>query len=133
ATSDASGQNRAGIVDVETGAVRWYSPEGVEELSLRSSKTGKWRVTSRSEDAQARPILYDVETGKARDLKLPAGFALGAQFFANDAKLLINYSTDVTRPALVAYDLATDTAETLIEPEYGSIDRKVFVNAEHVW
>src|SRR5207248_5746293 len=77
--------------------------------------------------------LYDVETGRARDLVLPAGFALGAQFFANDTKLLINYSTDVTRTALVGYDLATDTLETLIEPEYGSIDRRVFVNAEHVW
>ena len=31
ATSDASGQNRAGIVDIETGEVRWYSPEGTEE------------------------------------------------------------------------------------------------------
>ena len=29
-TSDASGQNRAGTVDIETGAVRWYSPEGIE-------------------------------------------------------------------------------------------------------
>ena len=133
ATSDASGQNRAGIVDVETGEVRWYSPEGIEEHALRFSKSGDYLVTIRNEDSQVRPILYDVKTGKPRELKLPAGFALGAQFFANDAKLLINYSTDVTRSALVAYDLATDTIETLVEPEYGSIDRSVFVNAEHVW
>ena len=133
ATSDASGQNRAGIVDIQTGDVRWYSPEGIEEHALRFSKSGRWLVTIRNEESQVRPILYDVETGKARDLVLPAGFALGAQFFANDTKLLINYSTDVTRTALVAYDLATETAETLIEPEYGSIDRKVFVKAEHVW
>jgi len=133
ATSDASGQNRAGIVDSQTGDVRWYSPDGVEEHALRFSKNGKWLVTIRNEESEVRPILYDVETGRARDLVLPAGFALGAQFFANDTKLLINYSTDVTRTALVGYDLATDTLETLIEPEYGSIDRKVFVNAEHVW
>src|SRR5256886_1064788 len=133
ATSDASGQNRAGIVDIETGDVRWYSPEGIEEHALRFSKNGKWLVTIRNQKSEVRPILYDVDTGKARDLVLPAGFALGAQFFANDTKLLINYSTDVTRPALVAYDLATDTAETLIEPEYGSIEPKVFVSAEHVW
>ena len=133
ATSDASGQNRAGIVDAQTGAVRWYSPERIEEHALRFSKNGKWLVTIRNEESQVRPILYDVDSGKARDLKLPAGFALGAQFFANDTKLLINCSTDVTRSALVAYDLATDVAETLIEPEYGSIERTVFVNAEHVW
>ena len=133
ATSDASGQNRAGIVDIETGDVRWYSPEGTEEHALRFSKNGKWLVTIRNEESQVRPILYDVETGEARDLVLPAGFAQGAQFFANDTKLLLNYSTDVTRTALVAYDLATATSETLIEPEYGSIDQKVFVNADHIW
>jgi dipeptidyl aminopeptidase/acylaminoacyl peptidase len=133
ATSDASGQNRAGTVDIETGEVRWYSPEGIEEHALRFSRNGEWIVTIRNHESEVRPILYDVESGEARELKLPAGFALGAQFFANDTKLLITYSTDVTRSALVAYDLATDTAETLVEPEYGSIGRKVFVNAEHVW
>ncbi|MGH2471400.1 MAG: S9 family peptidase [Candidatus Limnocylindria bacterium] len=133
ATSDASGQNRAGIVDIETGEVRWYSPEGIEEHALRFSRSGNWLVTIRNEESQVRPILYDVETGAARELKLPAGFALGAQFFADDTLLLINYSTDVTRSALVAYDLATDTAAPLIEPEYGSIGPKVFVNAEHIW
>lgn len=133
ATSDASGQNRAGVVDIQTGQTRWYSPEGVEEHALRFSKNGKWLITIRNEESQVRPILYDVDSGKARELELPAGFALGAQFFANDTKLLINYSTDVTRSALVAYDLASDRAETLIDPEYGTIDRGVFVNAEHVW
>src|SRR2546427_7766600 len=133
ATSDASGQNRAGTVDIETGEVRWYSPDGIEAHALRFSKSGKWLVTIRNEESQVRPILYEVDSGTARELKLPAGFALGAQFFANDTKLLINYSTDVTRSALVAYDLATGTAEALLEPEYGSIDRKVFVNAEHIW
>src|SRR5207244_5495081 len=78
-------------------------------------------------------ILYAETTWQTSDLGLPGGSAQGAQFFANDTKLLLNYSTDVRRTALVAYDLATDTSETLIEPEYGSIDQKVFVNAEHVW
>ena len=133
ATSDASGQNRAGIVDIETGETRWYSPEGIEEHALRFSKDGKWLVTIRNQDSEVRPILYDVETRRPRELELPAGFALGAQFFARDTKILLNYSTDITRTALVAYDLATDTYESLIEPEYGSIDRRIFVNAEHVW
>jgi dipeptidyl aminopeptidase/acylaminoacyl peptidase len=132
-TSDASGQNRAGILDIETGEVRWYSPEGVEEHALRFSKDGTRLVAIRNQESQVRPIVYDVASGAARDLRLPAGFALGAQFFASDTKLLITYSTDVTRSALVAYDLATDTAETLLEPAYGSISPDIFVNAEHVW
>ena len=132
-TSDASGQNRAGVLDIESGDVRWYSPEGVEEHALRFSRNGRWLVAIRNHESQVRPVLYDVETGKSRDLRLPAGFALGAQFFAEDRKILINYSTDVTRGALVAYDLASDAVETLLEPEYGSIDQELFVRAEHVW
>jgi dipeptidyl aminopeptidase/acylaminoacyl peptidase len=132
-TSDASGQNRAGVLDLESGQVWWYSPEAVEEHAVRFSKDGKWLTTIRNEESQLRPIVYEVESGKMQELELPAGFALDAQFFADDTKLLVNYSTDVTRSALVAYDLATGTYETLLEPEYGSIDPSVFVSAAHVW
>jgi dipeptidyl aminopeptidase/acylaminoacyl peptidase len=132
-TSDASGENRAGVLDIASGDVRWYSPAGVEEHALRFSRNGDWLVTLRNQDAQVRPVLYDVTSGRARELALPAGFALGAQFFADDTKLLVTYSTDVARQTLVAYDLRTDATETLLEPEYGSISPDVFVNAEHVW
>jgi len=83
ATSDASGQNRAGTVDIETGAVRWYSPEGIEEHALRFSKNGKWLVTIRNEESQVRPILYDVERWRRYRtwLLLPATvFAMTAIF-----------------------------------------------------
>ncbi len=132
-TSDASGQNRAGILDVETGEVRWLSPEGVEEHALRFSKGGKLLACIRNHESSVTPVVYEVETGKARTLKLPEGFAVGAQFFDEDRRLLVTYSTDVTRSSLVAYDLANDTYQTLLEPEYGSIDRSVFVNAKHVY
>ena len=59
--------------------------------------------------------------------------AVGAQFFQVDARLLVIYSTDTTRPSMVAYDLATDTHETLLPAEYGSLDPSVFVGGEHVY
>ncbi len=132
-TSDASGQNRAGILDTETGAVRWLSPEGVEEHALRFSKNGKLLACIRNHESSVTPIVYDVATGAPHVLKLPEGFAVGAQFFDDDRRLLVTYSTDVTRASLVAYDLAADTHETLLEPEYGSIDRNVFAAARHVY
>ncbi|HCU91507.1 MAG TPA: hypothetical protein DHU96_01590, partial [Actinobacteria bacterium] len=132
-TSDASGQNRAGILDLETGEIRWLSPEGVEEHALRFSKSGALLACIRNHESSVTPVVYDVATGTARTLKLPEGFAVGAQFFDDDRKLLVTYSTDVTRASLVAYDLAADTYETLLEPEYGPIDRSVFVNAKHVY
>ncbi len=132
-TSDASGQNRAGILDVETGAVRWLSPKGVEEHALRFSKRGRWLATFRNHESEIRPILYDVESGAPRELELPAGLAFGAQFFDGDRKLLLQYATDTARASLLSYDLERDTCEMLLAPEYGSIEPGVFVEAKHVW
>ena len=132
-TSDASGSNRAGILDTESGELRWLTPEGVEEYALRFSKDGTMLACVRNHESSVTPVIYDVATGTARTLKLPEGFAVGAQFFDGDTKLLVTYSTDVTRSSLVAYDLASDRYETLLEPQYGSVDRGVFVNAKHVY
>src|SRR5207302_6003921 len=84
-------------------------------------------------DSSISPVLYDVESGRARELQLPAGVAFGAQFFDGDRKLLLQYTTDTNRASLVAYDLERDTFESVLEPEYGMIDRSVFVKTEHVW
>ncbi|HEV8230423.1 MAG TPA: S9 family peptidase [Candidatus Limnocylindria bacterium] len=132
-TSDASGQNRAGILDVETGEVRWLGKDNVEEHAVRFSKDGALLACIRNFESSVRPVVYDVATGAARELRLPDGFAMGAQFFDADRKLLVSYSTDTTRTSLVAYDLASDTYETLLAAEYGPIDRSVFVQAKHIW
>jgi dipeptidyl aminopeptidase/acylaminoacyl peptidase len=132
-TSDASGQNRAGILDVETGAVRWLGEDNVEEHAVRFSKDGRLLAAIRNHESSVRPVIYDVETGAPRELKLPAGFAVGASFFADDRKLLVSFSSDVTRGSLVAYDLGTDTYDVLLPAEYGSIDRSVFIESRHVW
>jgi dipeptidyl aminopeptidase/acylaminoacyl peptidase len=132
-TSDASGQDRAGILDSETGAVRWLGQDNVEEHAVRFSKDGKLLAAIRNFESSVQPIVYDVETGEAHELTLPAGFAVGASFFDADRKLLVTFSSDVTRSSLVSYDLATDTYETLLPAEYGSIDRSLFVEAKHIW
>ena len=132
-TSDASGQNRAGILDVGTGEVRWLSGDDVEEHAVRFSKDGKLLAAIRNHESSVRPVIYDVESGAPRELKLPGGFAVGASFFDGDRRLLVSFSSDVTRGSLVAYDLRTDTYDVLLPAEYGSIDRSVFVEAKHVW
>jgi dipeptidyl aminopeptidase/acylaminoacyl peptidase len=132
-TSDASGQNRAGILDLATGQVRWLGKENVEEHAIRFSQDGRLLAAIRNFESSVRPIVYDVESGDVHELKLPDGFAVGASFFDSERKLLVTFSSDVTRGSLVAYDLATDTYETLLAAEYGPIDRSVFVEAKHVY
>ena len=132
-TSDASGQNRAGILEIATGKVQWLSPEGVEEQAQRFSNDGRWLAAFRNHESQIKPVLYDVTSGSVRELRVPAGVAYGAQFYDDDRKLLLFHASDITRPTLLAYDLATDAYATLIAPEYGSIDRAAFVESKHIY
>nr|MBA3374872.1 S9 family peptidase [Actinomycetota bacterium] len=132
-TSDASGQNRAGILDIETGNTRWLSPEGVDEHAQRFSKDGRWLAAFRNHESQIKPVLYDVESGAARELRVAAGVAYGAEFYDDDRKLLLFHTSETTRASLLAYDLTTDTYETLVAPEYGSIDRRAFVESKHLY
>ena len=132
-TSDASGQNRAGILEIGTGQVHWLGKDDAEEHAVRFSEDGRLLAAIRNFESSVRPIVYDVESGEAHALKLPDGFAVGASFFDSDRKLLVTFSSDVTRGSLVAYDLATDTYETLLAAEYGTIDRSLFVEAKHVY
>src|SRR5207249_1554470 len=94
---------------------------------------GRLLAAIRNFESSVRPSVYDVETGAAHELKLPDGFAVGASFFDSDRKLLVIFSSDVTLGSLVAYDLATDTYDTLLAAEYGTIDRSVFVEAKHLY
>jgi dipeptidyl aminopeptidase/acylaminoacyl peptidase len=132
-TSDASGSPRAGILDLGAGTVRWLGTEGVEEHSGKFSKDGRWLSAVRNIESQVRPVLYDVETGAARDLRLDPGLSTVVGFYDNDRKLLVGYQSETRRSELASYDLETDRLETLLAADYGSIDRSVFVTGEHVY
>lgn len=132
-SSDAFGVRRAGVLDLATGSVRWLSPEDVEETAVQFSKNGRYLLTLRNQEAQVRPVVYDLANGTGRVLDLPAGVAFGSAFALNDTKVVLTYTTPSTRPALLAYDLETGRMETLIPAEYGPFDPAVFVGAEHIY
>ncbi|RIH87530.1 Dipeptidyl aminopeptidase BIII [Calidithermus terrae] len=133
-TSDASGNNRPGILNLETGEVRWLGPgtDQADEYAGSFSKSGEWLVTLRNQDASIFPVLYRVATGEERTLRLPGGMAFGTSFVLDDSKLLITHSSARRRPELLLYDLQTDAYEVLLPAEYGSIDPAVFVDDEYV-
>jgi dipeptidyl aminopeptidase/acylaminoacyl peptidase len=132
-TSDASGVHRPGILDWQSGQVRWLAGDGVDESATRFSRDGRWLACVRNHESQVRPVLYNVQSGARRDLKLPAGIAVGSHFVKDDSALLSMFMSDTTRPSLVVYDLASDTYQTVVAAEYGSLDPSAFVPAEHVW
>lgn len=132
-TSDASGVNRPGLLNLSTGEVRWLGEEGINESAVRFSHDGRYLACIRNVDSEMRPVLYDTETGERRDLNLPAGLAYGASFTPDDTQLVTLFTTPTTRSELVLYNLNDDTYESLLPAEYGSIDPAVFVTSEHIW
>lgn len=132
-TSDASGAHRAGILDIASGVVRWFGADGVEENAVRISKTGKYLLVGRNVDSQVQLLAYDLETGASRPVPLPPGIVAQAQWANDDRRIVALYSTPTERPTLALHDLETGGTETLVPAEYGSIDPRDFVDAEHIW
>jgi dipeptidyl aminopeptidase/acylaminoacyl peptidase len=132
-TSDASGTHRAGILDIGSGEVRWLGKEGVEEHSGKFSKDGRTLAALRNHESQVRPVLYDVASGRARELRLEPGVSTVIGFYDGDEKLLIAYQSETRRNEIAAYDLRTDRLDTLLAADYGSLDPAIFVKGEHVY
>jgi dipeptidyl aminopeptidase/acylaminoacyl peptidase len=131
-TSDASGVERPGILDIDTGEVRWFGAEGVEESASGISRNGKWLVALRNQDAVVQPVLYEIETGDARLLDLPAGLAIGSEFVLGDSALLVSTTSTTQRSELLLYELEENRARTVIPAEYGAIDPSLFVAPQYV-
>ncbi|MDQ2744960.1 MAG: S9 family peptidase [Chloroflexota bacterium] len=136
-SSDVSGVTRGGILDLASGEVRWLGAEGVEESADAFSSDGRLVLATRNENAVLSPIIYEAESGAERVPALPEGgslaFLFDVAFALGGEALLVKYSTDATRPALLLYDLRASETRTLIAPDYGSIAPEVFVPAEDVY
>ncbi|MCD6141170.1 S9 family peptidase [Candidatus Bipolaricaulota bacterium] len=131
-TTDAFGVNRPGVLDVETGEVSFYGEEGVDETATSVSRNGRYLLALRNKDATIRPVIYELATGKIRELNLPPGVAYGAEFVLDDTALLVTHTSATRRNELLLYDLGSDSYSVLIPAEYGSIDPSVFVPERYV-
>jgi len=130
--SDASGASRLGVLDLTRNSLDWFSADGVDVVDAGFSKHGDWIVALENQAAEIRPVLYAYPSGMRRHVELPAGVASLATFVLDDEKLLVNYSSAVTRGEMLLYDIATDSAEVLLAAEYGTIDPTIFVPNQHV-
>ncbi len=131
--SDATGDNRAGLLELATGDLRWLSEAGSSESAAGFSKDGRWLACIQNRDSQIRPVLYEVATGERRLLDLPPGVAAGTDFALGGTALVVSYTSETARPALLLYRLTDGSTTELLRPAYGSIDPAAFVPSEHVW
>lgn len=126
-------RSRCGVYDLRTDEVEWYGDLAYEEKVVAFLPDGNRFLAHRTCRASILPIVYDTDTGEARELDLPAGvgrFAQTGDSVLDDDRVLLTHTTPDRRPELLAYDLTTDGYETLIEAEYGALGPK-FADAEY--
>lgn len=130
--SDASGEQRAGILTLATGEVRWLGDGKHSELAQELSPSGRQLIVLRNIDAAHELVAYDIETGKERVAALAPGVISEPDWVDEDRAVALHTSTS-TRGSLYLADLASGRVETLVGAEYGSIDRTRFALGQHIW
>ncbi|WP_254863228.1 S9 family peptidase [Halovivax gelatinilyticus] len=128
---------RVGVYDLESDEVTWYEDGQFEERAVTFLDDGSAVLANRTRDVRSVPIVYDLDSGTARELDLPDGVATlgmwGATTSAlDDERIVVQHTTPTTRPEVLVYDLADDEYEVLVEAEYGPFDPSDFVDAEYV-
>ncbi len=131
-SSDAEGNTRSGILDLETGQVRWLGEPGVDLIAQSFSPDGRWLAALRNHDATVMPVLFDVASGAARELALPTGVAVGSAFVLGGSHLVTIHTSDTRRAELGLYELDGDRYQVLLAPEYGSIDPADFTTHSYL-
>ncbi|WP_224270327.1 S9 family peptidase [Haloprofundus salinisoli] len=126
---------RCGVYDLVSDEVRWYGDLDYEESPACFTADGTRFLAERVRDAAVVPVVYDVETGDARECPLADGVAefgwRSANLLVND-RALLSYTTPVRPTELVTFDLDTNDTETLFRPDYGRFSLDDFVDAEYL-
>ncbi|TMC31063.1 MAG: S9 family peptidase [Chloroflexi bacterium] len=130
--SDASGTQRAGILTLESGEVRWFGDGTRDEHAEELSPSGRQLLVSRLVDAAQELVSYDIATGRERVARIPPG-VIGLADWVDEDRIAYSHNTSATRVGLFLHDLASGKMEALVAPEYGAIDPDRFVEGQHIW
>lgn len=131
-TSDASGVNRPGILDLESGVATWLGIEGVDESAVSVSESGNQLATLRNQDAAISVVIYDVDRETETILGAQTGLAIWPAFALNDTLLVMAKASATRHRELLTVDLATLQEHALTPVNYGSIDTTAFVGSKHI-
>jgi dipeptidyl aminopeptidase/acylaminoacyl peptidase len=129
------GLTRMGVYDLRTDDVAWYGDGAYEEGAQCVTDDGERALALRTRDAVTVPVVYDLDTGERRELDLPDGvaaFGMGGDAIISESRVAFTHTTPTTRTELLAYDLDTDTTETLVEPDHGPFDPADFADATYL-
>lgn len=123
----ATGQYRAGILDLTTKRLLWLRSTPWEQMSGSFSPDGRGMLALTNEDGRSVLALVDVTTGGERRLGLPPGYNAEASSlngpFAPDARRLLAQHSGANTPLDVwVVDLATGRSSPLTQLSLASLN-----------
>ena len=125
-TSNASdGYENAGLLDIASKKIHWLTHDKWEVIGERFSSDGKFLTYSANVDGNTDIFLYDIASGKARELPLPKGvnYAAGPTSpFTHDNSRLLYFHTGPTAPGdLWVYDISDGKSHQLTHSLVGGV------------
>lgn len=130
-TSDYGGLYQPGIINLKTKEIKWLGDNSHEEITGKFSSDGRYLITLKCINAEWRPSLYEVSSGKKLALNLPNGFYYSAQF-ADKEKIFFMHSNPTHRSRMLLYDIKNGEFEVFQDAEYGNINPDNFSDAKCV-
>lgn len=131
-TSDLSGIEKPGILDLETGNASWLGLNDVSETAADVSRNGQYVLSLRNQDALETPIITDLETAEERTLDIPPGVTRKPQFALDDTAVVLGHITPTRQLELCVVPLDNGKTRSLTPIDYGSMDPKGFVEPQHI-
>lgn len=131
-TSDLSGTERPGILDLDSGGVRWIGIEGISEIASDVSKDGRYVLSLRNQDACRTPIIMDLETFGQTVVDVPRGYTKQVQFALDDSFLVLDRVTAKRQFELLVIPAPAGRSHQLTPIDYGTIDTDEFADMTHI-
>ena len=133
-SDNSSNKPRAGVYDLTDDAVRWLTDPDHVESPTTFLPNGEDILATRTRECAVVPVVHSL-TGGSHEVDVPEGVAsfpgYGDAALLSDTEVLVNQQTPTDRPTLLRLDLESGATQTLLEPEYGSLDPDGFVDCSY--
>ncbi len=116
-TSEATGQQRAGVLDLRNGSARWLSDGPHDEIAGKFSPDGRQLAAIQFRGVDTLAVVYDLTTGQARFPPQPEGVAQMPDFDSTGRGLVYLHEHPTRRGSLARWNLAAGDLEVLLQPD----------------
>lgn len=116
-TSEATGVQQAGVLDLRTGHVEWLGRGKSDEVALGFSPDGRQLAVLQFAGVDAVPIVYDLKSGEGRRFPGEEGAALRVEFDSTGERILFLQDHPVQRACIQSWHWRNESFETILGPD----------------